>query len=1038
MLPKLDRLELAQLPGLVYQLLLLADSLSKPSVLLALNAHFESLFSKCREEATLSQRTGDRMNTLPHSYSLDQLHHIQGTVVLHVQFAAKQDQALGSAVLKLVKSGEMPLGGFSLALLLVLSRISRFEETAIACIVDSFQHDLRVREWCSTSPWLTTVVRSLPKLEPELLLTAAVESSAAAGYEQGVQSLVRLATALVDTKLPEANDNFAAATLAAMNSAADCSMTSIVANERLPVTTRSVLLGQHTLLELFRQHSQVRGDVLDAVIHRMVSRAPSLQQWVSFLQLLVQSQPLMVLDHIARLKQLLEYILHVPSAVASPLLKVLLPLLEQRLELRDHLVLLLRKAMFNRDEEMRLTAVHGFLLLLHASSACDATGSISSDANLQFQLEVLGFIRRSLTQQAAILRTLYQGLPLIFERLPKMRDMIAELLYDQLRQYLIDGGAEDVEEDGVELPFQLAKCLRFVGDESKPTIVEPLPQLLQAITHCVRCALLAGDSGLSQGSAPVSPALGQLEQCMGTIVKRLGKCGIDSLGFGHKNDLSQLTHSGRYNMASAALLLATLEALVDWCILVDFSDECYGPSTACTSDAREETLAVKRTFSMVHALHALIEDNSKGKRASSPLDCQFTISLESIECALRAIRTRGPASKGEGCHFERFVLKCCHNRSLQLRGKAVRDKADLRIAASCARVLLDLAPLCEAIVGKEAPSGRRADIAGGKESKGKCKEKEGKEKEKKNRSRLLLLLEALEPIIGILCQQVDLRLLGFSLGLDERTDPAEVLPESSGDLSFVQSVKAGLQTRLLELVYRLAVDDSDKEAEVSLRIALGITKALPMDALYDALAWSRNACKMLEVGSAPLARGLLSFSLTLEGRLHEQPSVSLHLAQLLHSNLGDNLNEQDDPVGESQLEPMLLISEANSNSLVPALLESIASEMDGCDRAFALCKMGGARSRNDAKRRELEESVLERTLRHVAILRTLCKSQLENGPAQALLRTCLRLFKQLQGIFRAPSLPLPLEPSKLTQLLTDVSGDLSTSMYGEPSPSLQE
>ena len=144
--------------------------------------------------------------------------------------------------------------------------------------------------------------------------------------------------------------------------------------------------------------------------------------------------------------------------------------LQQRLELRDHLVLLLRKAMFNREEETRLTAVQGFLLLLQASAAgghADAAAA-GADSNVQFQLEVLGFIRRSFTQQASIRRALYEGLPLAFERLPTLREMILELLLAQLRQYdeADDGAAGGSTAAGrVELPLQIAKCLRFVGDE---------------------------------------------------------------------------------------------------------------------------------------------------------------------------------------------------------------------------------------------------------------------------------------------------------------------------------------------------------------------------------------------------------------------------------------------------------------------------------------------------------------------------------------------------------------------------------------------
>ena len=50
------------------------------------------------------------------------------------------------------------------------------------------------------------------------------------------------------------------------------------------------------------------------------------------------TQPTLVLEHTGRLKQLLEYVLHLPPAVAAPMLRSLLPLQRQRPELRDQLV----------------------------------------------------------------------------------------------------------------------------------------------------------------------------------------------------------------------------------------------------------------------------------------------------------------------------------------------------------------------------------------------------------------------------------------------------------------------------------------------------------------------------------------------------------------------------------------------------------------------------------------------------------------------------------------------------------------------------
>ena len=67
MLRKLGDLELTQLPALTYQLLLLADSESKPLVLRALNKHFHALLESSSQAATPSLREHIFQHTRRHT-----------------------------------------------------------------------------------------------------------------------------------------------------------------------------------------------------------------------------------------------------------------------------------------------------------------------------------------------------------------------------------------------------------------------------------------------------------------------------------------------------------------------------------------------------------------------------------------------------------------------------------------------------------------------------------------------------------------------------------------------------------------------------------------------------------------------------------------------------------------------------------------------------------------------------------------------------------------------------------------------------------
>lgn len=125
---------------MTYQLLLLADAESKTTVLRALTLHFDSLLKQC-------EQASDTAELVPQRLDREQLGHIQGAVVLHIQLAVKQDQPLGTALLKMVKSGHMQLGGFSLSLFLSLARIRRFEEATVACVVSLIRNAMQLRAW---------------------------------------------------------------------------------------------------------------------------------------------------------------------------------------------------------------------------------------------------------------------------------------------------------------------------------------------------------------------------------------------------------------------------------------------------------------------------------------------------------------------------------------------------------------------------------------------------------------------------------------------------------------------------------------------------------------------------------------------------------------------------------------------------------------------------------------------------------------------------------------------------------------------------
>ena len=184
MLRKLDELEPQALPALLYQLLLLADGAAKSTVLREVGAHFERLLAD---------------GTDP-----DVVRAVQGDVCVHIQYAVKQDAALGAAMLKLAKNGGISLTPFSLPMLLSVARIPRFDAPVAACVVGAVGRSLVAAGYKASSPWLAEAAKLSPEPAARALLQQTVRASAAAGWDHLVPSIVSLASALLDTPPPKA------------------------------------------------------------------------------------------------------------------------------------------------------------------------------------------------------------------------------------------------------------------------------------------------------------------------------------------------------------------------------------------------------------------------------------------------------------------------------------------------------------------------------------------------------------------------------------------------------------------------------------------------------------------------------------------------------------------------------------------------------------------------------------------------------------------------------------------------------------------
>jgi len=114
----IEKVQFQELPSLVYQLLLLATTQStkhKRRIVTEMLTRFDRLE---REIENDEDRTRE-------------LRHIQGTTLLHLNFAAKQDQTVGKTVLQIFKEDSWVPTPFRVALMLSMATIHRFRDVTL-------------------------------------------------------------------------------------------------------------------------------------------------------------------------------------------------------------------------------------------------------------------------------------------------------------------------------------------------------------------------------------------------------------------------------------------------------------------------------------------------------------------------------------------------------------------------------------------------------------------------------------------------------------------------------------------------------------------------------------------------------------------------------------------------------------------------------------------------------------------------------------------------------------------------------------------
>ncbi|KAM4126898.1 hypothetical protein ACJW30_02G049000 [Castanea mollissima] len=447
----MKRVDLQDLPSLVYQLLVLSTAskgFSKREVIEGIVMFFGS-------------KMGSKMSSI--------FRQVEGTVLLHVNFAVKQDLSLGQEVMGLVRSDFRAFNHFTVAILLSVARVRRFSESSLGILKTAVLTAYRDYKFAKDCKWLSDDLKEEylenVKLVEKAVLRAVNESSY--GREHIVPSIVQFGFVLLESVEERSSKEL-------WNSSGLLGIED---------------LGIQMLKVLFEVHDMARNEIIEQCKFRILSLKPEQSMpIIRLLSNLIQTYPYPMLEHVYRLKELLDYFTFMHGNVAVYLVTALLPLIKFSRDLQDYTILVLRKAMFRREDTVRIAATTSIIDLILAEKQSKRDGPFSfqessSQASSSQQAEIpcglgeglfqelSGLLQRCLYQQAKVKEVMYHGLVRVILMDPSSAGAIFDFLLPHFLRYF---------REDAEVQLEIRNCVRV--ERGKVLIEEPLDCLLSCVS----------------------------------------------------------------------------------------------------------------------------------------------------------------------------------------------------------------------------------------------------------------------------------------------------------------------------------------------------------------------------------------------------------------------------------------------------------------------------------------------------------------------------------------------------------------------------
>ncbi|XP_033322360.2 Fanconi anemia complementation group I isoform X5 [Megalopta genalis] len=539
-----------QVPPFVYQALKLCKDRDNHYFFDTLCKYFESSYAKA-----ISMDDKDSMESIG-IVGLKELVDIESTVLYYVYQAVQLNHESLKDFIRYLKStcqvSEYILQPFMLAVLMSVSGIYTdqiFEILKLTIVNDSLEKEKR-----QTSAWL----RQLLPSELNLIgIVRRIIDTSNKDRHMVLKGLMELAFVLMSTSQKLKHN------------------TSVLWNT-----------GAEIIQEIIKKRHETVATVLQELIDKIVVGGTPMIHYTDCLKYVCRELSVIVLDHQIWIMTLLERLLFLPIVVADQVLFAILPLMNVSPNIRENLLLTLRKGLYRKGIAKRQMAVTGFLEMLkyskmhslsnfrlsqrcnssvHTVSSsststltqvvvehCTQREKSSNEADKTLCYEILDILKKSFTYEFEVRLHLYKGFYGTVARNPEITEVVLNMLVSHLNLYL--------EKDDILPPVKFELCIDV--QETEVVLKEPIAELIFVIQKIYH-RMFSRTSNISD----------EWHDILELLCTRMAATNLEHLNLEREIDFSEDSVKFKIKLSNLNMAITIYEALIAFRIGQWFSKE---------------------------------------------------------------------------------------------------------------------------------------------------------------------------------------------------------------------------------------------------------------------------------------------------------------------------------------------------------------------------------------------------------------------------------------------------------------------------------